>query len=80
MKLAASGRIYITERPSGSEPVSDRGRSQLRRSPEDRFSVGREEAGAGVGHEGSEPAGHGGERRGPPPDAYRHFGDSRPWA
>ncbi len=53
------------EQPSGSESASERGRSELRRSPEDRFSAGREEARAGAGHEGSEPVNQGGEGRGP---------------
>jgi hypothetical protein len=65
-----------------SESASERGRGRRRRSPEDRFSADCEEAGVGVVHRGSEPepAGHGREGCGPPPDVGHHFGSSQPWA
>jgi hypothetical protein len=66
--------------PLDSEQAPERGQSLLRWSPENRHDAGlkEDEAKAGVSNEGSGPASRGSVRHGLPPDAVRHFGDSRP--
>jgi hypothetical protein len=73
----ASTPVQLPEgprRPPGLELAPDRGRSLLRRSPEDRGGIGLEEdeAKADIGNEEPEPAGRGRAGRGFPPDVGSH--------